>query len=304
MAAASLATTYSSSPHADDQRRALARRHERVGLVGARDGDAVRAVDLVQRRLNGPLEQRLLRLPVRRGPLGLELVVQVPDQHRQHLGVGLAVELVPLACQKLLQRGVVLDNAVVDERDAARVVQVRVGVLLRRRAVGGPARVRDAHARVRQRAAVALVAVDLVLEHADAPHRAANVQLAIRLDHGHAGRVVAAVLEALEPLDEHGLGDLAADVGDDSTHKRCDPSGRSLGQGRARERGVPCPVHRPTAGGTAPPRPPRPWRPCYRTLPPTAPPSPYRLSVALPLVRRPTACPSPYRLSVALPCGR
>ena len=42
------------------------------------------------------------------------------------------------------QRGVVLDDAVMDERQLAGLVQVRVGVGVAGQAVGGPARMADA----------------------------------------------------------------------------------------------------------------------------------------------------------------
>ena len=44
--------------HADDQRRALARDDQRVGLILADDGDAVGALDFMQRRLHRSLQQR------------------------------------------------------------------------------------------------------------------------------------------------------------------------------------------------------------------------------------------------------
>ena len=63
---------------------------------------------------------------------------------RDDLGVGLGDERVAFALQLLLQLEIVLDDAVVDDDDAAGAVAVRVGVLLGRPAVRGPARVADA----------------------------------------------------------------------------------------------------------------------------------------------------------------
>ena len=39
-------------PHADDQRRALSRHHQRVRLILADDADAIGALDLMQRQLH------------------------------------------------------------------------------------------------------------------------------------------------------------------------------------------------------------------------------------------------------------
>ena len=54
----------------------------------------------------------------------------------------------PLAMSALLEREVVLDDAVVDDDEGAGAVAVRVGVLLGGAAVGGPAGVADAEGAV------------------------------------------------------------------------------------------------------------------------------------------------------------
>jgi hypothetical protein len=130
-----------------------------------------------------------------------------------------------LLLEVALERRVVLDDAVVDDRDAvaeARVVAVRVGVLLGDAAVGRPARVGDAH-----RALEVLLRPDHALDVGDAADRARDMQAAVH--HGDAGRVVAAVLEALEAL-EKDAGSLAmTDIGDDSTHGRGPLRGTSRG---------------------------------------------------------------------------
>jgi len=85
------------------------------------------------------------------GAHGLEQVARRPqvvvDAVRDHLGVGLGGELVTLARRLGAQLLVVLDDAVVDDRDAV-PGDVRVGVALARHAVRGPAGVRDAEAAV------------------------------------------------------------------------------------------------------------------------------------------------------------
>lgn len=77
------------------------------------------------------------------------LFVQVVDELRDHLGVCLRLEVVSLRLQEALDVLVVGDDAVVD--DDERVVLVgalRMRVRLARRAVSGPARVRDADVRL------------------------------------------------------------------------------------------------------------------------------------------------------------
>jgi hypothetical protein len=124
---------------AEDQRRAGARADHALRLVAADHGDGVGAVQLQHRGLHG-LEQ--------------VAVVEAVDQVGDDLGVGLALEHVALGFERGAQRLVVFDDAVVHQRDAAgaralrigagAVAEMRVGVVHRRRAVRGPARVGDA----------------------------------------------------------------------------------------------------------------------------------------------------------------
>ena len=139
-----------------------------------------------------------------------------PDELCRHLGVGLGVELHPFCEQLALERVEVLDDAVVDQCEAtALAAPVRVRVDVRGTSVGGPAGVADAGARRSEGVRVqrgpkvlqlagALLGVDAVLG-----------------DEGDARRVVAPVLQACEPLHDHGLSlvvRVRSDVTDDSTH--------------------------------------------------------------------------------------
>jgi hypothetical protein len=127
----------------------VARADDAVRLVAADDGDRVGAAQPRQRALDG-VEQ--------------VAVVEVVDQVRDDLGVGLRLEDVALRLELGAQVVVVLDDPVVDEADAARprdprglaglggivdlalarsMREVRVCVVDERRAVRRPARVRD-----------------------------------------------------------------------------------------------------------------------------------------------------------------
>ena len=131
---------------------------------------------------------------------------------RRDLGVGLGLELVALGDELVLERLVVLDDAVVNDGDAvAREVRVRVG--LGHAAVRGPARVRDAEPareRLRLRACVSSCAT--------LPTVRRKPSLRFALHDGEAGRVVAAVLEPLQALDEHGDDVALCDGADDAAH--------------------------------------------------------------------------------------
>ena len=137
------------------------------------------------------------------------------DQVRDDLGVGLGDELVALPLQLLLQVEVVLDDAVVDDDDLAGAVAVRVGVLLGRPAVRRPARVADAVV------AGDRVGGDDVLEVRQLAGAAPQVDRAVAHDRD-AGRVVAAILELPQPVDQDRDDVLRSDVSDDPTHKLFD----------------------------------------------------------------------------------
>src|SRR5690606_18241038 len=89
---------------------------------------------------------------------------------------------------------VVLDDAVVDQGQLA-MADVRVGVGLGHAAMGGPAGVADAQHAVEVLGGGGM----LHLRHAAG---AAHPADAPGLDHGQAGRVIAAVFQALESLDQ------------------------------------------------------------------------------------------------------
>ena len=102
----------------------------------------------------------------------------------------------PSCCSSLLQLEVVLDDAVVDDDDAAGAVAVRVRVLLGRPAVRRPARVADAV--LARRAARG----DDVLEPRQLAGAAPQLDRAVAHDRD-ARRVVAAILEPPQPVDEN-----------------------------------------------------------------------------------------------------
>ena len=105
------------------------RAHDDLVRIAARDHrDAVRALHEIQR-----VDDRVFELSVERRL----------DEVREHLGVRLRLEGVPLRLEHLSQGAVVLDDAVVHDGDRVRAVGVRMRVALVRRAVRGPARVRD-----------------------------------------------------------------------------------------------------------------------------------------------------------------
>jgi hypothetical protein len=143
------------------------------------------------------------------------------DQMRDDFRVRFSDEPVALALELLLQIQVVLDDPVVHHDELSRAVAVGMGVLLGRTSVRGPARVADA-----------VVAADRI----EADHLLEVRELARpapQADHGvlhdcDARRIVAAVLQLAQPVDEHGDYVLRSDVSNDPahvqpSHARCPP---------------------------------------------------------------------------------
>ena len=151
------------------------------------------------------------------------------------LRVGLREEANALLLEPLLHRKEVLDDAVVNDDDAAGGVAMRVRVLLGGAAVRGPARVPDAEPAGRR------VLRDLLREVAELALAARHAHDPVVPDDRDARRVVAAVLEALQAVEENRRRLAVPDVPDDAAHLRSS-SRRSSSRGTSR---------RPRAGSSA-----------------------------------------------------
>src|SRR5690606_18647503 len=132
------------------------------------------------------------------------------------LGIGLRLERVAERGQAFALLFVVLDDAVVHQRHA--LADVRVRVEFGDAAVRGPAGVADAQV------GVETLRAGRSLHFGDAPGaaHAADVVALAPVDHCDAGRVVAAVFEALEALDEDGNHIAIRDRANDAAHGRGD----------------------------------------------------------------------------------
>ena len=117
----------------------------------------------------------------------------VADEMQHGLGVGLGLEPVALGRELLFQLLEVLDDAVVHDGDA--LVHVRVGVVLDRPAVRRPARVAEAGAALQR------LVGEAQLQVLELAFGAAPVEAAV-LHRGDAGRIVAAIFEAAQGVDE------------------------------------------------------------------------------------------------------
>jgi hypothetical protein len=115
--------------HAHHQRAGHAGGPEGAGVVGAHHHDGVGSLHQGKRLGDGA------------GHIAANVLQTVGDEVDQHFGIGVGAELHAFLGECGRDFLVVRDDAVVDEGQSARVVQVRVGVPFHRGAVGGPARV-------------------------------------------------------------------------------------------------------------------------------------------------------------------
>ena len=114
--------------------------------------------------------------------------------------------------QLVTQFAEVLDDAVVDDGDTARAVAVGMGIEVAGAPVSGPARVTKSDSGPRR------IAAESVLEHGDLAGPLLHEQIALVRDQGDAGRVVAAVFETPQPIQQDGACCSGPGVSDDSAH--------------------------------------------------------------------------------------
>ncbi len=182
---------------ADHQRAATARSNHAVGLAGADHGQAIGAVQF----LDGGLESNRQVAEV------LELVVQ---QVGDDFGVGVRGEHIAQALELFAQHFVVFDDAVVHHCQVTG--EVRVGIALARRPMGGPAGVSNAETADQR------LAEQRLLQLSDLARATHPLKLAGVGENRHTGAVVAAIFQALEAFEQDG-GDVAfSDCAYNSTH--------------------------------------------------------------------------------------
>jgi hypothetical protein len=178
--------------------------HDRAPVAGGHNLRRVQKVD--HRDAVRPLD-RPESLPYR---LGQRRGIGEGDEVGQHLAVGVGTEQMPLREERVLYGLRVVDDPVVHERDAPGRVGVRMGVRDVGDAVGGPSGVADPDApgEVRRRGRAQFGDLPLDLVDLEDP----------LVDDGHAGRVVAPVLEASQAVEHHGHGVPVADASDNPAH--------------------------------------------------------------------------------------
>ena len=119
-------------PHADNQRRSLAGTYQLVGMTLLENSDSVGANHVLQSALHGGEK------------VTISLFLRVLDELHQHFGIGLGAEVVTLLLQHGAEGLVVLNDAVMHQREVPALREVRMGVDRVGLAMGGPAGMGDA----------------------------------------------------------------------------------------------------------------------------------------------------------------
>ena len=133
------------------------------------------------------------------------------DQVRDDFGIGFGPELIALGEQFGANRFVVFDDAVVDDGNPL-AGQVRMRIGFGHAAVRGPARMRNS------KPPPARARLQLPFEFGDLADGAPHADGAIVPEHGEAGGIVAAILQAADAFDENFADVTLRDGADDSTH--------------------------------------------------------------------------------------
>lgn len=182
---------------ADHQRAPTASGNHTVWLAGADHGQAVGAVQFLDRGLEGGGQVAVV----------LEFMV---EQVGNDFGVGVRSEYVAQALELFAQHFVVFDDAVVHHGQVTG--EVRMGVTLARCAVGGPAGVGNTQATHQRLTGQGLV------QFADFTRATHALKLAGVGENRHTGAVIAAVFEALEAFDQDRGNVTFGNCANNSTH--------------------------------------------------------------------------------------
>ena len=141
------------------------------------------------------------------------LLLGIFNQLEQDLGIRIATEGKALLFQLVTQRRSVFDDAVVHHGQLSALRQMGMGIRLVRHPVRRPARVGDTDG------ARAVMARGHLLQVGDLANRFVDIQIACLVDHGHARRVISAVLQPMQTFYQDRIRLPAPKISYDSTHK-------------------------------------------------------------------------------------
>src|SRR5580658_409989 len=189
---------------ADHQRRAVARGHDLVGLIDEDDSHGEDSAEFFHCLADCFFEMRVCSVT--------SFEEMFLDQVSDDFGIGFRRECVAFLDQLFLQAEIVLNDAVVYDDDFSGAVAMRMSILFGGTSVRGPASVSNAVA------AVQWAETDRLFQIAQLAFGAANLQLVSVAGNGNSSRVIAAVLEPPQALNDDRNHGLLTDIANNATH--------------------------------------------------------------------------------------
>src|ERR1700728_4717215 len=189
---------------ADYQRRSVARSHDLVGLIDRDHTQGKHATEFFHGTAHSFFQRRTISIP------GLEMLF---NQVRNHFSIGFCREGVAFFDQLFLQAEIVFDDPVMHDHDLAGAIAVRMSVFFGRTPVGSPASVANAVGAVER-----LEANDF-FQIAQFAFGASKLQLVAITGDGNSSRIITAVFEPPQALDDDRNHFFFADVANNATHE-------------------------------------------------------------------------------------
>ncbi len=137
----------------------------------------------------------------------------MPNEMRNDLGVSFGMKLVTDRLQTFLKRQIVFDNSVVNDDYLARLIAVRMGILLGRTSVRRPTRMANA-----------IVAIERIQPNSflEIPQLALSppqAQIMLVINDSDPRRIVSAILQLPQTVNDQRHNLFISNVSDNSTHK-------------------------------------------------------------------------------------
>ena len=195
----------------DDERIAAARCDDFLCIIHRYNAECVRAAQTLHGSQNGFCKILLLA------------GVQIVDKMRNGFGVGLGLELITMRFKAFAQFLVVFNDAVVNDCNLALAAEMRMRVAVGRFAVSRPAGVADAAGAFH----IAADLTDLLLKVSDAAAGLYDAQ-AFLSECGDTGRVISAIFQTVQTLDQNGERIFASRKTNNSTHNQFTPPKRNI----------------------------------------------------------------------------
>ena len=169
-------------------------------MVFVKNSDCIGSDDLLERELDGGLEVHML------------VELGVFDELDEHLCVGLGFEGVALLLQTGFEDRVVLNDAIMNDRQPLGLGVMRMGIDRIGFAMRRPAGVRDTYG------SAGVLVRRISLQLGDFAFRLIDIQFSLLVDERHAGAVITAILKTMKSFDQNRVRRAATYISYNSAH--------------------------------------------------------------------------------------